>query len=97
MKPGVTAIACCCKYSLQAAGNTLEDPPVPPVEPQISATYNGVEIANCYTQTVCPKIAVTGEPVTFTITTTSPNVVKQRYTFNSSTVDVDTARTSHSL
>lgn len=76
---------------LQAAGSTLDDPPVPPGEPQVTASYNGVEIVNCYTQTVCPKIAVTGEPVTFTITATSPDVVRHRYTFNSRIVDVDGA------
>jgi hypothetical protein len=73
---------------LQAAA---DDPPVPPAEPTITATYNGVEIANCYTQTVCPKVAVTGEPVTFTITATSTDVVRHRYTFNSTTIDVDGA------
>ena len=82
---------------LPATSTTLEDPPVPPAEPQITATYNGTEILNCLGQQVCPEIAVAGEPVTFTITTTSPNVVKQRYTFNSNPVDVDGSNLTLSL
>ncbi|WBQ02236.1 LamG domain-containing protein [Kribbella sp. CA-293567] len=73
---------------MQAAGNTLDDPPVPPAPPQITATYKGVEILNCLGQNTCPETAVTGEPVIFTITATSPDVVRQWYKFGSVTEEV---------
>lgn len=69
---------------LPAAAGTLDAP----TEPLITASYNGVEILDCGTQTTCPKIAVTGEAVTFTITATSPDVVRHRYRFNSTTAEV---------
>jgi hypothetical protein len=79
---------------LQAAA---EDPPVPPAAPRITVSYNGTELADCFTQTVCPQIAVTGEPVTVTITATSPNVVRHRVTFNSQIRDLDGANLTLSL
>jgi concanavalin A-like lectin/glucanase superfamily protein len=79
---------------LQAAA---DDPPVPPSAPQITVSYNGVEIVDCFTQTVCPKTAVAGEPVTVTITATSPNVVRHRVRFNSKIEDLDGANLTLSL
>lgn len=76
---------------LQAAAGSLDDPPVPPAPPTIAVSFNGVDILDCSTQTSCPKVAVTGEPVDVTITTTSPNVVSTRVRFNSQTEDVDGA------
>jgi hypothetical protein len=89
---GITALT-----GLQATARSLEDPPVPPVKPQIAATYNGIVIVDCNTQTSCPETAVTGEPVEFTITDTSTNVVGHRYRFNAKTVDVDGATLNLSL
>jgi hypothetical protein len=89
---GITALS-----GLQASAGSLDDPPVPPAAPQITASYNGAEIVNCLDQPTCPQTAVAGEPITFTITTTSPNVVRQRYRFNSITEEVDGANVTLSL
>ncbi|NEA32819.1 LamG domain-containing protein [Streptomyces sp. SID13031] len=82
---------------LQAAAGSLDDPPVPPAPPQIAVSYNGVEILDCGTQPSCPKTAVTGEPVTVTITATSPNLVSTRVRFNSVIEDHDGANLTLSL
>ncbi|GAA3542840.1 hypothetical protein GCM10022235_08280 [Kribbella ginsengisoli] len=99
---GVRGLGVVAALGLAIAGLTglsaaAEDPPVPPAAPQITLSYNGVEIANCFNQTVCPKTAVAGEPVTVTITATSPNVVRHRVRFNSTVEDLDGANLTLSL
>ncbi len=67
-----------------------DDPPVPPTPPAISVSYQGVPIANCLEQTVCPEVMPLGETAEFTFTATSDDVVKQRYSFvGQNPVDVD--------
>ncbi|WP_328521410.1 LamG domain-containing protein [Kribbella sp. NBC_00359] len=53
----------------------------PPTAPTVTATYQGAQLANCLEQTVCPEIVVFDDPVTFTFTTSSPDVVRYRYGF----------------
>ncbi|TCM49981.1 LamG domain-containing protein [Kribbella sp. VKM Ac-2568] len=78
---GAVALAIATATGLQAAATTLDDPPVPPTPPVITATYHGTEITNCLDQTVCPETAVLGESVTFTFIATSPDVVRHQYGF----------------
>lgn len=78
---GALALTLATATGVQAAATTLEDPPVPPTPPVVTATYHGTEITNCLDQTVCPETAVLGESVTFTFTATSPEVVRHQYRF----------------
>ncbi len=65
-----------------------------PTVPQVTVSYNGVELQNCWDTTSCPQIAVMGESVTVTLTATSPDVVRFQYGFvggGVETVDGSTA------
>ncbi|MFI7061131.1 LamG-like jellyroll fold domain-containing protein [Kribbella sp. NPDC050124] len=77
--------------ALTGPAAAADDPPTPPA---VTATYQGAELANCLNQPVCPKVVVFDDPVTFTLTATSPDVVRFRYYFlgqNYSEVDGSTA------
>ena len=65
-----------------------------PTVPQVTVSYNGVELQNCWDTTSCPQIAVMGESVTVTLAATSPDVVRFQYGFvggGVETVDGSTA------
>ncbi|MFG1813236.1 LamG-like jellyroll fold domain-containing protein [Kribbella sp. NPDC049174] len=70
---------------------TAADRPTPPT---VTATYQGAPLTNCIDQTVCPRTVVFDDPVSFTFTATSPDVVRFQYRFvggSQGTVDGSTA------
>ncbi|GAA1515347.1 LamG domain-containing protein [Kribbella lupini] len=86
----VTAVVALGVGGLGGLTAAADDPPVPPTPPAISVSYQGVPIADCLEQTVCPQVMPLGESVAVTVAATSGDVVSVRYGFSGQLpVDVD--------